>query len=94
MGNGKWRILIPEKVIEEILSLPGSYPIRVRDAIAALSIPAPANFDFIKCRPGKDRWLEGKWRLKVGDYRVFVTPDMEKRTILVNRVERRTSTTY
>jgi mRNA-degrading endonuclease RelE of RelBE toxin-antitoxin system len=41
--------------------------------------------------------LEGggnRWRRRVGNFRIFFSPDATKKTVDVSAIERRTSTTY
>jgi mRNA-degrading endonuclease RelE of RelBE toxin-antitoxin system len=35
-----------------------------------------------------------EWRRRVGDWRIFFTPEFPTRTVLVHAIRRRTSTTY
>ena len=83
-----WRRELARRAIRDLDGLPDRDRVAVEAAIGRL-VAAPSAVDLVKLGGSRN-----EWRMRVGNWRVFVELDNAAGQIRVLRVRRRTSTTY
>ena len=83
-----WNVVARKKARKVLQRIPLKEAIRINEVLEDLSLN-PFGGDVEKMM-GE----ENSWRRRVGAYRIFYEISVEKRTVLVYRIERRTSKTY
>jgi mRNA interferase RelE/StbE len=83
-----WTIVVAKAAQKQLRRIPARDRDRIAAAIRAMAAD-PFQGDVIKLE-GE----EGRYRRRVGSYRVFFRADQPSRTVGVSAIVRRTSTTY
>jgi len=83
-----WRRELARRAIRDLDGLPDRDRVAVEAAIGRL-VADPSAVDLVKLGGSRN-----EWRMRVGNWRVFVELDNAAGQIRVLRVRRRTSTTY
>ena len=83
-----WNVVVAKAAQKRL----AKFPAKDQDKLAAVLVAMeadPFSGDIIKLEGESDRW-----RRRVGSYRVFFAVDRAAKTVSVNAIVRRTSTTY
>ena len=83
-----WTIVVAKAAQKQLVRFPAKDQKRLAAALLAME-EDPLSGDIIKLEGENDRW-----RRRVGNYRIFFAVDSAARTVSVNTILRRTSTTY
>jgi mRNA interferase RelE/StbE len=84
----RWAVLVARPVQKQRARFPAKDQARISAAIAQLA-DDPFGGDVLKLEGEA-----GRWRRRVGNYRIFFSVDAAARTVSVSAILRRTSTTY
>lgn len=82
-----YRVEVHRRVVRKLERLPASDVVRIRRQIDALELDP---------RPQGVKRLAGgsSWRLRIGEYRLFYLIFDRQQLVIVEQLERRTTTTY
>jgi len=83
-----WTVVVAKAAQKQLARFPVKDQDKLATALVAMETD-PFFGDIIKLEGERDRW-----RRRVGNYRIFFTLDRARRTLSVNAIVRRTSTTY
>jgi mRNA-degrading endonuclease RelE of RelBE toxin-antitoxin system len=83
-----WNIVVARAAQKQVARLPAKDQEEIAAALLAMA-GAPFFGDVLKLE-GE----EGRWRRRVGSYRIFFKAHSGSRTVWVSAITRRTSTTY
>ena len=84
-----YQINFSKKGLKSLRKLPISYQIQIKRKSEQLSLD-PFKLDIKKLSPS----YAASHRLRIGDYRLFLKIDSERKTIEIDDIERRTTQTY
>jgi len=83
-----WNILVAKAAQKQVARLPAKDQEKIGAVLLAMA-KDPFSRDILKLE-GE----EGRWRRRVGSYRIFFRVDADRKTVWVSAIVRRTSTTY
>ena len=83
-----WTVVVAKAAQKQVARFPAKDQGKLAGALVAMETD-PFFGDIIKLEGQKDRW-----RRRAGSYRIFFAVDRAARTVSVNAIVRRTSTTY
>jgi mRNA interferase RelE/StbE len=83
-----WNILVAKVAQKQVARLPAKDQEKIAAALVAMAAD-PVSGNILKLE-GE----EGRWRRRVGSYRIFFKVDAGRTTVSVSAIVRRTSTTY
>jgi mRNA-degrading endonuclease RelE of RelBE toxin-antitoxin system len=83
-----WNILVAKAAQKQVARLPAKDQEKIATALVAMARD-PFFGDILK-----PEGEEGRWRRRVGSYRIFFKVDAGRKTVSVSAIVRRTSTTY
>jgi mRNA-degrading endonuclease RelE of RelBE toxin-antitoxin system len=83
-----WNVVVAKSAQKELSRFPAKDQDKLATALVAMASD-PFSGDIIKLEGEIDRW-----RRRAGSYRIFFTADRAAKTVSVNAIMRRTSTTY
>ena len=83
-----WTVIVAKPAQGQATRLPAKDQARIAAAVSAMA-DDPFAGDVLKLEGAR-----GRWRRRVGSYRIFFTVDKSALTVAVSAIVRRTSTTY
>jgi mRNA-degrading endonuclease RelE of RelBE toxin-antitoxin system len=83
-----WNIVVARAAQKQVAKLPAKDQEKIGAVLLAMA-KDPFSGDILKLE-GE----EGRWRRRVGSYRIFFRVDADRKTVWVSAIVRRTSTTY
>ena len=84
-----YQIIFSKKALKSLKKIPTEYQIQIKKKSEKLSLD-PFSLDIRKLSSD----YNATHRLRVGDYRLFLSIDTEAKSIEIDEIERRTTQTY
>ncbi len=84
----RWEVHVPRRVVRTLLRFPARDIRRLQEILGEFARD-PWNGDVVKIKGESNLW-----RRRVGNYRIFYSPEISTRKVEIKEIERRTSTTY